>query len=116
MSFTTDAHRRVAANLAQPRNLDGLAAVLFDDPHTRLHAPLEVIVDELCDAGLAKNIGSHGDAHEVVGAVQADDEVIDLHPEKAACYVDHFSHPRREKHLAGDQYVLTKHGLEELVA
>lgn len=114
--FPTDLDRRVAANLSQPRNLEGLQALLRSDPlvGSLSLASLARRLGELADRGLVKMIGEHPDPGDLVEAVQGDDDVIDLHADKAKALAARLAKPARAWQLAGEQWVMTRAALDAL--
>lgn len=114
--FLHDIDRRVTANLSEPRSPERLQAVLRTDPLVgSMSLPgLRKRLGELADRGLVKMIGTHSDPGELVGAVQADDDVIDLHPDKADALEARLQNPARRWQLDGEQWVMTRTALDAL--
>ena len=117
--FDTDTHRRVCANLAQPRSLQDLAAFLrATDPYVDDAAyTVDGVVDYVRDLeadGLVKKLGTFDSGDELVKAIKNDGDVVTLHKDKAAALVQRFERPDIFPHDDEDQYVLTQLALDRI--
>ncbi len=117
--FDTDTHRRVAANLSQPRSRRDLARFLArHDPHVEDAAHTEEGLDpylmDLEADGLVKGIGTFEDGKSLVAAVKSDDQAVTLPKEKAEVLVERAEHPQRFPFVDEDHWALTTAGLERL--
>lgn len=126
----TDAHRRVAANLAVPRTERGL--LLFMRRHDADNMPggfeevrLHEVLVELEEQGLVKCLGRAADGDAALAAVQDDDEVVSLseeaheiddevRPSQAESYLAAVAGPRKTLTVDDDLWILTRRGLEAL--
>lgn len=112
--FKSDTHRRVAANLAQPRSARELARFLaIHDPHVADDAySVEGVVDYLKDLeaeGLVLQLDASGDPKAIVDEVRASDAVPTLHKDKAKNFVARATKRRdRQEYLAEPQWVATQ--------
>lgn len=122
--FESDTHRRVAANLAQPRSAAGLARFLAAiDPHvtSKAYTPAGVqdYLDDLVKEGLVVRIGGANadvktaedakDAAEaVVAEIKGHDEVPTLPKEKAANWIASSQKRTRRGEIGDVQYVATQ--------
>jgi len=117
--FDSDTHRRVAANLSQPRSARDLARFLArHDPYVEDTAHteegLDSYLEDLEADGLVKRIGSFDDGAALVKAVKADADVQTLPEEKAEVLVERAEHPQRFPFVDEDHWALTTAGLARL--
>lgn len=114
--FRHDIERRIVANLSQPRTVYSLQAILRSDPNVGqlTTASLEAQLADLAKRGLVKSIGSHADSGALVSAAQSDDDVIDMHRDKARALRERLEVPERAWQLEGEQWCMTKHAAEVL--
>lgn len=107
--FKSDEHRRVLANVAEPRTLDELARAVYTDPNTDLweqnpgdHSHVLDVLDELRDEGLVKQPDAQG-RYEISKAgldrIQADPENVPaaMDPERALQLHEDFIAAERAK-------------------
>jgi hypothetical protein len=120
MLFLTDRHRRVLANLSQPRSVPLLARELLSDPYSGFTGSIGLVADqvdaflaELAAEGLVARLGYFDRADELVEHVDAHVDVPSLHPEKAENFIERAN--RRQYMLAeGELWMFTQAGYEAL--
>jgi hypothetical protein len=121
--FDSDTHRRVAANLSQPRSARDLARFLArHDPYVdeATHSEEGVVLylmdleEEIESGGLVKRIGSFDSGEALVKAVKADTQTVTLPKEKAEVLVERAEHSQRFPFVDEDHWALTTAGLERL--
>lgn len=91
----TSQQERILINLNQPRSLLSLAKLLVSDRYSPWYQPSGVLTKETLDEiaselsfleehlDLARNLGRFVAPSEVIEAIETDDDVPNLHPEKA---------------------------------
>jgi len=117
--FASDTHRRVAANLSQPRSARDLARFLarhdpYVDDEAHTEEGLDAYLKDLEADGLVKRIGSFDSGESLVKAVKADSDVPTLPKEKAEVLVERAEHPQRFPFVDEDHWALTAAGLGRL--
>lgn len=126
--FESDEHRRVLANLGQPRSLDDLVRFLrrHDIENTsraRTDVGAEEILADLEADGLIVSLGTPAIGAEdlptaIVGAVAEHPLALTLPEEKARHFVERVNHPDRPPFLASEEevWVQTELGRAKLEA
>ena len=116
--FPTDAHRRVAGNLTQPRTVAALARALDDDPYVPLglgdEPILEAMLGTLLEIGDVVNLGKLQTVNELALAPLVHPQAITLHEEKAAILRERAEAQPRRYLGDGDQWILSEQGLAKL--
>jgi len=117
--FETDTHRRVAANLSQPRSARDLARFLAAlDPHVDEAAHSEegvaAYLEDLEADGLVTKLGPFEDGKALVAAVKDDDQAVTLPKEKAQTLIVRADNPEKFPYADEDHWALTQVGLERL--
>ena len=117
--FASDTHRRVAANLSQPRSARDLARFLarhdpYVDDEAHIEDGLDLYLNDLEASGLVKRIGSFDSGEALAKAVKADSDVLTLPKEKAEVLIERAEHPQRFPFVDEDQWALTTSGLARL--
>lgn len=135
--FASDALRRVAGTFTHPRTVTAAQRALDEDPWAYELVPVkgevhprkvqlgianrdlvQKLVDELVADGVLKKLGDLRTPKALIDACKDDDDVIDLHRDKAKILRDRASHHRARHRLyldPGDNYVLTRKGLAKLL-
>lgn len=112
--FRTDAHRRVAGHLTQPRTYAELYTVLSSGDRANLpgtvfaatgDGTLQKILESLLEDGLVKNIGT-GAPEEIVSRVADDGDLPTLPKAKAKLYAERAKRPDRHPYPEGEESYL----------
>lgn len=136
--FLTDAHRRVCANLSQPRTVFELAMFLTKHDPPVFHeevayqgvdlasfdpagggdvvAGAKSLLADLEAEGLVKNLGPISDVTAALALIEQDGELADIPKEKAANLVERAEHAEKLPVFGGkdDFYIFTAYGLAKL--
>lgn len=122
-----DRRRRVLANLSIPRSALEVARQMVRDAHApfdklapfpQIANEVGVVLDELEGLGLVKNIGVVDDVAGALDLVASDDDLPDMHPEKAEQYADRLATGNKDswKLAEGALWYWTAAGYEALTS
>jgi len=117
--FDSDTHRRVAANLSQPRSARDLARFLAAlDPHVDEAAHSEEGVTEYLEDlesdGLVVKLGSFNGGKAIVAALKDSEQAMSLSPEKAKTYIVRAANPQKFPYPDEEHWAMTHAGHRRL--